>query len=443
MSKKPALLLCSHTHLPIPYASYQFHARGQHHDERAASCNPTRRNERRQQSQQQRRHYADISSNHNYRHAFPSRDKNNKSSSNLDLEIWPRLPSATSIPTPYQIFHLHKDAPYSKRRFYELVKIYHPDRHHASSSPSSPSSSSSTSSTSSPSNSSKTHQAHSIPQTIKLERYRLVVAANDILSNPTKRHAYDTYGAGWSKTHAHNRCGTSSPSPHHPYPNNTHQNAPNHTSWSGFSSNDNDNDNNNSTFHSAAQNATWEDWERWHDRRSSTRTHPVPEPIFLSNGAFFGLVAFLAALGSLTQYRQVGNVSQTFIEQVEARHDQSSRDLRRSREGAFSGGEGEDGDGDGRDGDGEVTREEVVEKDRRIRNFLRNRERVDLAGAEGMGMGLGLGFGGTLGRHFEGGGDNEGGTESCRGLPVPALAQGEGGGQRGTEARNEHGHVSS
>ena len=39
-----------------------------------------------------------------------------------------RWPTALN-PTPYDIFGHPKDAPYSKHRFYELVKLYHPDRH--------------------------------------------------------------------------------------------------------------------------------------------------------------------------------------------------------------------------------------------------------------------------------------------------------------------------
>src|SRR5690554_4812441 len=42
---------------------------------------------------------------------------------------WPEVSSANAIPSPYEIFNQKKGSPYSKRRFYELVKIYHPDRH--------------------------------------------------------------------------------------------------------------------------------------------------------------------------------------------------------------------------------------------------------------------------------------------------------------------------
>lgn len=87
---------------------------------------------------------------------------------------WPEINKSQGIPTPYQIFNQRKGSPYSKRRFYELVKMYHPDMHdHESSNP-------------------------DLSSATKTERYRLVVAANDILSDPVRRGAYDTYGAGWN-----------------------------------------------------------------------------------------------------------------------------------------------------------------------------------------------------------------------------------------------------
>ena len=87
---------------------------------------------------------------------------------------WPEVTAANAIPTPYQIFNQRKGSPYSKQRFYELVKLYHPDRHEHSGS------------------------EDGLSYSTKVERYRLVVAANDILSDPVKRGAYDCYGAGWN-----------------------------------------------------------------------------------------------------------------------------------------------------------------------------------------------------------------------------------------------------
>ncbi|KAH0066411.1 hypothetical protein KCU60_g21561, partial [Aureobasidium melanogenum] len=40
---------------------------------------------------------------------------------------WPKAPKGHTHPTPYQILSTTESEPYSKRRFYELVKLYHPD----------------------------------------------------------------------------------------------------------------------------------------------------------------------------------------------------------------------------------------------------------------------------------------------------------------------------
>ena len=87
---------------------------------------------------------------------------------------WPAPKTPPVTPTPYEIFALPKGGAYSKHKFYELVKIYHPDRHGLEGT-----------------------ACAGISHVEKLERYRLVVLAHEILSDPIKRKAYDSYGAGW------------------------------------------------------------------------------------------------------------------------------------------------------------------------------------------------------------------------------------------------------
>lgn len=84
------------------------------------------------------------------------------------LSTWP----SPSNLTPYTILGLRPGDSYSKSRFYELVKAYHPDRA-----------------------SSTTTQI--LSEATRTERYRLIIAANEILDNPAKRKAYDQYGIGW------------------------------------------------------------------------------------------------------------------------------------------------------------------------------------------------------------------------------------------------------
>ncbi|OAA59985.1 Heat shock protein DnaJ [Cordyceps fumosorosea ARSEF 2679] len=85
---------------------------------------------------------------------------------------WPTEPQ----PTPYRILGLEAGRPYAKANFNRLVKMYHPDmgRHHRSN---------------------NDHDAVS-PQA-QLHRYLLVVAAHDLLSDPSRRRRYDLHGLGW------------------------------------------------------------------------------------------------------------------------------------------------------------------------------------------------------------------------------------------------------
>jgi curved DNA-binding protein CbpA len=187
---------------------------------------------------------------------------------------WPEVTSAHAIPTPYQIFGQKKGSPYSKQRFYELVKLYHPDRHDMSST------------------------NGELSYTIKLERYRLIVAANNILSDPVKRGAYDLYGAGWNGMPDVARSSDA-------------------TSGKGWGHNPS----------GPSQNATWEDWERWYTRESEG----PQEPRFTSNAAFVGLIVIFAAVGGIGQATRVGSFSSSFVEQRDILHDNIAQDLMRRR----------------------------------------------------------------------------------------------------------------
>lgn len=153
-------------------------------------------------------------------------------------------------------------------RFYELVKLYHPDRRH--------------------------HTQHDgVPHSTKLERYRLVVAANEILSDPAKRRLYDVYGAGWggngdmqSKFRKVDKAWRSAPG-------------------------------------NASMNATWEDWERWYGERDGKKQVPV----FMSNGGFAVLVLFFALVGGWGQSTRAGKHSVALVEMQEQKHEIVSQGL--------------------------------------------------------------------------------------------------------------------
>ena len=135
-----------------------------------------------------------------------------------------------------------------------------------------------------------------------MERYRLIVAANDILSDPAKRSAYDQTGAGWGGRPDHGM-------PLYTWAQN------NDTRWSGFGSND-----------SPFRNATWEDWERWYQRDRAKQ-----EPVYFSNGGFLSFVLIAIFLGGFGQSIRVGDYSNVFQRQVEMVHDDASKSLRRRR----------------------------------------------------------------------------------------------------------------
>lgn len=188
-------------------------------------------------------------------------------------------------PTPYDVFAIDKAAPYTKVRFAELVKQYHPDKHHASA-------------------------LDTLPSQTRLERYRLVVLANDILSSPDKRRAYDSWGVGW------------------------------HMPGSGVE----DTRDINEIYRQAdkawrhgpgnpAMNATWEDWEKWRDRQNNGEKQ---KPLYMSNMTFAALVLAALAVGTVAQTSRVDNNSAYILEKKYA-HEASVSDALRQQVAATAG----------------------------------------------------------------------------------------------------------
>ncbi|KAF2220025.1 hypothetical protein BDZ85DRAFT_267977 [Elsinoe ampelina] len=197
---------------------------------------------------------------------------------------WPEAPKGQSCPTPYQIFDIQRSAPYSKARFYELVKLYHPDRSIGDS---------------------------SCSHAIRLERYRLIVAAHTILSDPVKRNAYDRFGAGWA--------GKADSPPYSPYAGNQTPPGPfTSGAWREHDPN-------------IWSNATWEDWERWRDRQEGTSREPQT-PRYLQNSTFVSLVLVFAAVGSSLNYNRAETEGGRFLAARDAVHDQASKELRKVRQ---------------------------------------------------------------------------------------------------------------
>lgn len=227
------------------------------------------------------------------------RDEPRRNDDDPASPTWPK----SKNPTPYEIFDQAKSDPYSKKTFYQLVKLYHPDRHAHTS-----------------------NQNGFLSRSVKLERYRLVVAANDILSDPTKRRAYDLYGAGWG--------GKSDMS------NTAYREAD--RAWRAQAG-------------TAAHNATWEDWERWHWENNSRRDRAGrSEPRYMSNGLFVMTICVFVLLGGWGQATRAGSHGMYLVEMQEKKDSHISEEMwRRRKEKAM------------------LTREDRVE------NFLRSREGWD------------------------------------------------------------------
>ncbi|KAH7055639.1 hypothetical protein B0J12DRAFT_425789 [Macrophomina phaseolina] len=265
--KKPGFLLCS-------YQGFQ------------CACSPPPPSSASSTSRRTRpqpthlRTYADIASSN--------------TSCNGEHFPWPQGTVAGKLPTPYEIFNLRKGSPYNKRAFYELVKIYHPDRNLPSD-----------------------VRSDLCPHAVRLERYRLIVAAHTILSDPVKRTAYDRYGAGWGSARDIN-----APAYERAY------------QWK--------------PGQDPTANATWEDWERWYNRDQKSDQHPI----FFSNGTFVGLVVLAAALGGYGQATRAGQWGNTMVEQRDIVHAETSKELRRVREAAMACGD----------------------REQRIQSFLRHRD---------------------------------------------------------------------
>lgn len=296
MMKKPIILLSSYGNLYSIYCPQQIIA-SPVHTQRPHS--PPRRCG---SQKSQWRDYAQV------------RPDKHPSNTQDDLP-WPNLPSATAIPSPYQIFRLERNGPYSKQRFYELVKLYHPDRNSHEQNPS---------------------DINDLSHAVKMERYRLVVAANDILSDPEKRKAYDHYGAGWNGR-------SDLDFSKHNWSYNTG------TRWSGF-------EHNSSPSHCA----TWEDWEKWYQRENGAKGKQAP--VYFSNGGFLSLIIITVGLSGFSHATRAGDYSRTFLEQIEAVHGDCSNTIQTRRKESQSFGN----------------------KDERLQSFLRTR------GESGIPVGYGV-----------------------------------------------------
>ncbi|KAL1987903.1 hypothetical protein VTN96DRAFT_1887 [Rasamsonia emersonii] len=180
---------------------------------------------------------------------------------------WP----TTASFTPYDIFGLERNAPYSKQRFYELVKLYHPDR---------------------PCNGHPL--CKDLPKEVRLRRYRLIVAAHEILSDPVKRAAYDRDGTGWLS---------------HPDQPEIRRHPMRYTTPHG----------NRKPEDPIYANGTWEDWERWYNRHQPKQVQVV------SHRTFVTFILLLALFGGVAQASWITQSKTTFEQRIQEMNAQSAR----------------------------------------------------------------------------------------------------------------------
>ncbi|KAI0588027.1 DnaJ DnaJ-class molecular chaperone with C-terminal Zn finger domain [Pyrenophora tritici-repentis] len=219
-----------------------------------------------------------------------------------ELLRWPEAQKPHKTPTPYQILRCRRGDAYTKHRFYALVKLYHPDACHAS------------------------PAIAQLPLHVRLERYRMLVTAHDILSDIEKRKAYDIWGHGWAG--------------HHNTPA-----AAQHNDW--------DYDPRRWTT-DPRSNATWEDWERWHyENDGGNHAADDDRTVQMSNFTFMALIFAFISIGGVVQGTRFSTFNNSAIERRDQIHREASMEYRRSKNATLS------ASGD---------------RDERIRTFLEHRD---------------------------------------------------------------------
>ncbi|CAG8366550.1 unnamed protein product [Penicillium salamii] len=206
---------------------------------------------------------ATLSQTHRPQGTYTSRFYATASQFSHQDDSWP----SNSSFTPYDVLNIPRGARYSKRNYYDLVKIYHPDRPL------------------------KDHPLfHQLTPEIRLQRYRIVVDAHELLSDPNKRASYDRTGAGWVHTVPDTKVDWQTPGP------------------------------------SVYANATWEDWERWHNRHHAPQQHVVDQRTFVR------LLILLVLFGGALQASWIGKLHTEVDDRLRELNEDSARFLRGRKE---------------------------------------------------------------------------------------------------------------
>ncbi|KAI5288892.1 hypothetical protein KEM54_004725 [Ascosphaera aggregata] len=180
----------------------------------------------------------------------------------LGNHVWPTTPNFT----PYDVLNQSTSGTYSKSTYFELVKLYHPDllcnEHPA---------------------------CKGISEDERLRRYHLIVAAHEILSDPSKRRAFDQFGDNWySRTELFGKDAKRWTE--------KHQKA-------------------NASNPFVYRNGTWEDWQRYYQRNGQNRSSE--EGTEVSAQSFRSFILTVVLIMGVTQVLTLGIWSQNDVKAKE------------------------------------------------------------------------------------------------------------------------------
>lgn len=149
-----------------------------------------------------------------------------------------------------------------------MVQIYHPDKtcnHHPAS--------------------------KDVPLSDRMHRYRILVAAHQLLSDPAKREAYDKYGLGW-----HDRTELFGPK----------------AAEKSFAARNVQYARHRDDPDSIFNNATWEDWEAWYERRDGRG----PQVRTVSHSTFASFLVLLTLFFGVGQAVTIGKYASSVDERA-------------------------------------------------------------------------------------------------------------------------------
>ena len=247
-----------------------------------------------------------------------------------------RFPAHLSNPTPYDIFHLSRTATQRdvKLRYYELVKVMHPDRLLGAGA----------------------HDDGSREVQKIQAQFQQVIAAYEILSDARKRNLYDRTGLGWQDSSSANSSSSSSNAPPPPWWGGRSPRTPDewaaYNAWSDYLRRS-------AGAGGAASSARRQGWEfrgakahdgfGWQARAGAAgdwsfygfeaqerMARDRGERRITSNGRLFGAIALITWVLAAAQYQRLSFESARAVERADKRHLAAVQSLAEARENARS-----------------------------------------------------------------------------------------------------------